>query len=90
MSTRLPESRCTNCGKLCDAATGVGHKDRPSPGDVTICIGCGHLMAYDEQLAVRNLTDAEVVECAGDPRIIKAQALIAAVRIEKMHSLIKR
>jgi hypothetical protein len=72
-NTRMVLSACTACGKLCDGATGVGCDGGPGPGDWTICFYCGHLMAFADDLTLRNLSDAEMVEVAGDPRIIAVQ-----------------
>lgn len=81
----IPVSHCTNCGWECDDATGVATEDDPSPGDFTVCIECGHLMAYADDLTLRDLTDAEVIEIAGDSRIIAAQRAIAARNKQKAH-----
>lgn len=32
----------------------------PSPGDFTVCIGCGHLHAYDDDMKLRELTTREL------------------------------
>jgi len=77
----IPVSSCTNCGTILDAATSVGDHGIPSEGDVTICIKCGHIMAFDSDLALRDLTGEEIVEFAGDPRIIAIQK--ARVELEK-------
>jgi hypothetical protein len=80
---RLPVSHCPNCDKVLDAATAIERGARPKPGDITICLDCGHLMAFGDDLRVRPLTDAEMVEVAGDPRIVAAQAVTAAWRKRK-------
>lgn len=64
-SVRVPMSECLGCGKRMDGATGVDHRSRPKPGHITICIGCGHLMAFAEDMRLRNLTDAEMYEDCG-------------------------
>lgn len=55
-----------------DGAAVVGDTGEihPSPGDITVCMYCGHLMAFDRKLRFRQLTDAEMIEVAGDERII--------------------
>lgn len=70
----LPTSVCLNCGKELDAASQVRDEDRPKSGDVTVCIGCGHLMAYGDDMVLRELTDDEIIEVAGDPGILEAVA----------------
>jgi hypothetical protein len=53
---------------------------KPRPGDVTICIECGHIMAFDGDLGMRPLTDAEMIAVAGDRNIIMAQRAIAETK----------
>jgi hypothetical protein len=73
---RLPEVRCSSCGTKLNAATHVGPDDpRPEPGDFSICLDCGHLSAYADDLTLRPLTDAEIIEAAGDKRILATQRL---------------
>lgn len=74
MDQHVPPSSCTNCSKPLDGATSVGAEDGvPDPGDVTVCIYCGHIMAFDEDLYLRDLTAAEQIDVAGDERILAAQ-----------------
>ena len=76
-----PSFACLDCGAVNPAQTGVTGKARPSPGDISICWTCGHLMAFaDADGRVRALTDAEIVEIAGDPRIVRINTLRAQVR----------
>jgi hypothetical protein len=77
----LANLACLDCGALLDRATGLGHNHRPKPGDIKICFTCGHIMAFTftNKLTFRPLTDAEMVEIAGDPVIVKTQTLRAAV-----------
>jgi hypothetical protein len=68
---RVPMTACTSCGHPVDAATPVGSVDAaPSPGDATVCFHCGHVMIYADGLSLRDPTDAEMHELAGDPRIV--------------------
>ena len=75
----LPAAACLDCGTSLDGASGLGHDRKPKPGDVTICFTCGHIMAFAKDLTFRPLTDAEMIEIAGNPVIVKAQTLRAAV-----------
>jgi len=45
----------------------------PNPGDSVICIMCGHLQAFDENLQLRSLTPAEEIEMAGNPAMLIIQ-----------------
>jgi hypothetical protein len=72
-STRTPESICPSCGKVFDVATDVTSDEGPSPGDISICLHCGHLMAFNDDLTVRELTSDEMHEVAGDPYVLALQ-----------------
>lgn len=80
---RLPEQTCPSCGKRLDAATAL-ERGGVRPGDVSICIYCGHLSILGEDNRLRPPTDAEMIEIAGDPRILRAQAARMATMREKM------
>jgi len=68
-------SDCPNCGEHLDACSGVeAHGKAPSPGDITVCLYCGHLMAFTDILGLRVLTEAELNEVSDDPRIMAIQA----------------
>jgi hypothetical protein len=78
-STHHTASACLGCGKLLDASLGVGTRSKPRTGAVTVCLDCGHLQAYDGKLQLRPLTETEMVEIAGDERIIAIQKARAAM-----------
>jgi hypothetical protein len=77
VDSRVPPSMCLDCGRINDAATGVDHAEgpdaAPQPGDVTVCFYCGHIMVFGDDLMLRNPTDAEIREIAGDARILAVQ-----------------
>jgi hypothetical protein len=72
-STRTPESICPSCGKIFDAATDIISGEGPSPGDITICLYCGHVMAFNDDMTIRELTSEEMHAVAGDPRVLAIQ-----------------
>jgi hypothetical protein len=73
-STKTPVCACLSCGKVFDMATDMTSDDAPSSsGDVTICLYCGHLMAFNDDLTVRELTPQEMHAVAGDPRVLAIQ-----------------
>jgi hypothetical protein len=78
--THVPKCRCTNCNKLVDGATSVGSDAVPEPGDFTVCLYCGHIMAFSKKRRLRNLTGKEIIEVAGDERIILIQKARQAMR----------
>jgi hypothetical protein len=70
----VPPTQCTACDKPIDAATPVDDAEelaaRPSAGDATVCLGCGHIMIYAADLSLRDPTEEEMAEIAGDRRIV--------------------
>lgn len=71
---RLKPSPCLHCGSINDAATGVATTNTaPSPGDIAVCLNCGHIAAYNDDLGIRELTVAEQIELAGDRLILAVQ-----------------
>jgi hypothetical protein len=47
--------RCPMCGRLSTAATSVDRSadPRPTPGDVSLCFGCGEILVYGDDLKLR-------------------------------------
>ena len=72
-TTRTPASACSSCGTFNDAATSVDGDKKPDAGSITVCLWCGHIMAYDADLKLRELTDKEAHAVAGDKRILAIQ-----------------
>ena len=66
----VPPSVCPSCGAINDAATDPTGKAAPKPGDISLCFRCGHLCAFADDLTLRALTDAEMIDIAGDPMIV--------------------
>ncbi len=64
-------SSCLACGYEMDRATMINGDSGPAPGDMTLCMRCRHLMAFADDLSLRELTDSEIMECAGDRRIVE-------------------
>ena len=76
----VPECHCTACGHRCDTVSECGGKGRkPNAGDFTLCIRCAHVMAFDENLMLRELTGGEKELAYRDPVVLKAQSAIKAI-----------
>jgi hypothetical protein len=65
--------QCLNCRTLLDGATGVDTRNRPSPGSVTVCIYCGHISVFANDLSLREPTGEEMREIAGNETILAIQ-----------------
>lgn len=84
--TATKPTPCPSCGKQLDAYTAIKEGKKARPGDITLCWYCGHIMAFADDLTVRNLTDDEVVAVAGDRRILAAQKARALCSSASLHS----
>jgi len=64
----MQSCRCLNCGHSLNAASSTSGKpiERPKDGDITVCIKCGAVMAYDGVRGLRGLSDAEIHELMAD------------------------
>jgi hypothetical protein len=82
MTKSVPRNLCLGCGHMCDLATqvtdsGAITEAQPTPGAITICIRCGHVMAFDGALRFRELSRAERLQAERDPIITTARDIIA-------------
>lgn len=77
---RLVPSKCLSCGSKNDAATSVDGDYSPEPDAITVCFHCGHIMSYDDELRLRELTREEQIEIAGDERILAIERARARLR----------
>jgi hypothetical protein len=82
MSHEVPETECLGCGKSLDGATDTSLLDgAPKPGDLTICVYCGHLMAFTKTMRLRQLTKIETGQAIRHPEVQAAQkARVQALR----------
>jgi hypothetical protein len=74
------------CGHFLDSAAAVT-KEKPKPkgpraGDLTVCIDCGHVMAFDAKIKLRNLTRTEQRRAAKDRNVRLVQRAIAELDLE--------
>jgi hypothetical protein len=74
---------CLACGQPLDGALGIETDDRPAPGNTSLCIYCGHLMAFADDMTLRELTNEEAHEIAGDEHILMAQRVRARMDEEE-------
>jgi Zn ribbon nucleic-acid-binding protein len=72
---RIPEHKCPQCGYLIDTTVeaygDIGNL--PNPGDVSMCISCGHAMLFNEDLTVREPTEKEALVINLMPEVMEAQ-----------------
>ena len=85
MITRTPECHCLNCGHKFDAAGAINAEDAPEPGNICLCIECGAVMMYAEDLTVRGMTREEMDAICNDAETMN----FLARQVQKIHMLPK-
>jgi hypothetical protein len=78
MTLRTPKNNCLNCGTVLDEVSQVAehgeqrHAPRPNENEFwfSVCVKCGHLMVVTPDLRLRNPTDDELIQIAGDRRLV--------------------
>jgi len=83
---KMPKRCCPICGAAHDAATNLDSGSIPKPGDLTICISCGYVMAFTDDLSFRKLTEPKQAEAYADPRILNCTTAIAMMNSAKARS----
>lgn len=46
----------------------MDHNHPPRPGDLTVCFGCGHLLTFTDDMALRELPREELAELPTEKR----------------------
>ncbi|HET8688702.1 MAG TPA: hypothetical protein VFM18_18965 [Methanosarcina sp.] len=72
-TSHLPESICPTCKYIMDAATSVGEKATPSPGDISLCMGCGELLEFNDDLILVKASESVLQDMPIEQRIGIAQ-----------------
>jgi uncharacterized protein with PIN domain len=86
MITELPECRCLNCNKKLNKAGSTQSEDSvPSPGNLVLCIGCGAVMMFAEDLTLRGMTREEMDDLCNDDEAMH----FLARQVHKIHMLPK-
>jgi len=85
MITRTPECRCLNCGHKLNAAGGINAEDAPEPGNICLCIECGAVMMYADNLTVRGMTREEMDDISNHAETMN----FLARQVRKIHMLPK-
>ena len=76
-SRAIPKLTCPYCGYLFDQAFG---DRRPKGGNASLCLGCGKVSLFNEDLTMRVPTKNEQLEIDVNPQVIEAQIMLAGMR----------
>jgi hypothetical protein len=85
------DNHCPVCKHLLDAVTCTNGPEstKPYPGNPSICMYCGEITVFADDLSMRKPTGAEMVEFMTDPNweILRAALRFIAQRIAKGKSV---
>jgi len=69
----IPEIKCTVCDEILNHASDGKTNSSPGPGDFMFCLYCKHLMAFDKDMKLRELTEQEKAEAEIDPVVAEVR-----------------
>jgi len=68
-SYRTKPCFCLACGYFVDTASNVtSNRGRPVPNDVSVCLNCGHVLVFNDDLTVRLGGDSDLDTLPRDKR----------------------
>lgn len=59
-TTRLKPFQCNKCYEELDCVTSMGHAERPGAGHLSVCVNCGHVAIFDENLMLNDFVIDEL------------------------------
>ena len=83
---RTPTSGCPVCGTTLDAASGIATARAPEPGDVSVCLYCGTMLTWAEDMALVQIDPTTWAEIQRDKPALAAMLLQASrANLRKKH-----
>jgi hypothetical protein len=89
VSTRTKKCFCVECGIELSGATGW-EGVKPYRGAPCVCLGCGHLGIFANDMTVREPTSAEIMLLAASPAMLLAQKIAGTFRAKFPEKFKKR
>lgn len=68
-TTEIAPIGCPHCGVVHEVASSMTTLNGPEPGDINICIKCGGISIYLDDLSVRTPTVEEITDLSRDPDV---------------------
>ena len=83
-TSEVLRSRCPQCGLQMTAATSFEGQS-PTPGDPTVCIRCGAVLAFTSTMGLRLMTDGEYTKLDAHTRmmIVRIQTGLRLLKAER-------
>ena len=87
--TPIPLQRCWRCNYKIDSTSSATGRDKPKAGDVSMCLACGAVAIFTDDMQLREPTVTELAEVSGNPVLIKAQIYRAGIVGDKLRGKYK-
>jgi len=68
-TTRIRDVLCPACGYAMTHTTAVEDGNAPQPGDCSLCLNCGAVNVFSDDLGVRSASEAEIAEFMSDENV---------------------
>ncbi len=74
----VPQSQCTKCHTPLELATNLADANGPGPepGNITFCLYCGAVNVFDDELQLREPTQADLQIVEASPEMVSARRRI--------------
>lgn len=82
-SVDVPPAMCPECGSVFDKASSMAEKQKPSPGDFTICLHCGALNKFGKDMRLVGSDLREALDYLSPMDVLRLLAAQAYIRRSK-------
>jgi hypothetical protein len=69
---------------MMDATTAAYGEHKPKPGDISLCMACGAISIFTDDLHMRPPTTEELEKANKNPQVLHAQMAIAHIVADKL------
>ncbi len=88
--SRVKPSACPSCAYVMDCATCVFDKTAvPKPDDFSVCLACGEVLRFDEDMELQRLVRSDVDVLDTQP-LLRRQIRQVMVAIKRVHNTMGR
>lgn len=81
----IQNDACPKCGAFLEMATSIDDsKERPKPGDLSVCIYCGEVLEFGPDMVVSSISEEKWWKLGVDVRanLILAQAFVKSAQFK--------
>lgn len=79
LSTEMPKDKCPFCDYKVDCASAIKGKNKPSEGDVSLCLSCAQILIFGKGLKLRVPTQEEYIEASNMKSLKEMQVAIRKI-----------